>query len=185
MLIVLDRDGVINADTDDYVKCLAEWHPLPGAIEAIARLSRAGHTVAVATNQAGLARGLFDLDDLEAIHAELERRVTDAGGALAGIFYCPHHPEDGCECRKPRPGLLDAIARELLVDLGDSVVIGDSLRDLEAGTARGCRPLLVRTGKGSRSLRELSERGGAPWPHFAVVDDLAAAADLLLGEAEA
>lgn len=185
MLIILDRDGVINADTDDYVRCLEQWHPLPGAIEAIARLSRAGHTVAVATNQSGLARGLFDLDDLEAIHAELERRVTEAGGTLAGIFYCPHHPEDACDCRKPRPGLLDAIARELVVDLGDSVVIGDSLRDLEAGAARGSRLLLVRTGKGARSLWQLAQCGGAPWPHFAVVEDLAAAADLLLGEVEA
>lgn len=182
MLIILDRDGVINADSDDFIKSLAEWRPLPGSIEAIARLSRAGHTVAVATNQSGLARGLFDLDDLEAIHAELERQVAEAGGALAGIFYCPHHPDDDCDCRKPRPGLLDAIARELGQGLDDAVMVGDSLRDIEAGLARGCRPILVRSGKGAASLAALQAQPRPGWEALTVCDDLATVATQLLEE---
>lgn len=178
MLVILDRDGVINEDSDAYIKSLAEWHPIPGSIEAIARLSRAGFTVAVATNQSGLARGLFDLDDLEAIHARLNELVEAEGGRLAGIFYCPHHPDDGCDCRKPRAGLLDAIARELGLPLAGAWFIGDSRRDLEAARARACEPVLVLTGKGERTQAQLA--ADHDWTSLRVFSDLAAAAEALL-----
>lgn len=180
MLIILDRDGVINADSDAYIKSLEEWQPLPGSIEAIARLSQAGHRLAVATNQSGLGRGLFDLDDLEAMHRHLNELVAQAGGHLDGIFYCPHTPEDHCDCRKPQPGLLDAIARELSVELTDALLVGDSLRDLQAGLARDCRPVLVKTGKGERTLDKLAEHPEPGLKQLAVYDDLAAVADAVL-----
>jgi len=136
-LIILDRDGVINQDSDEYVKSAEEWIPLQGSIDAIAKLYRAGFTIVIATNQSGLGRGYFDLDDLEAMHAKLNHLVNDVGAELGGIFYCPHTPDQGCHCRKPQPGLLDAIAVEFEADLTNTVIVGDSLRDLEAGIARG------------------------------------------------
>ena len=183
-LIILDRDGVINRDSDDYVKSVAEWIPLAGSIDAIARLSQAGYTVVVATNQSGLGRGLFDLDDLEAMHARLVELVAQAGGELAAIFYCPHTPEDNCQCRKPRPGLLDAIAAELQVDLAGVPVVGDSLRDLQAGVARGCRPLLVRTGKGAATAALLAAQASASLRDAQVFADLAAVADYILAQGD-
>jgi len=183
-LVILDRDGVINAESEDYIRSIADWAPLPGSLEAIAALSGAGHTVAIATNQSGLARGYFSLDDLEAIHGELCRRVEALGGSVAGIFYCPHHPDEGCDCRKPATGLLRAIERELALPLSRAVLIGDSLKDLQAAEAAGCRPLLVRTGRGSATLERL--RSADPPAGLladpAVYDDLAAAARALLAE---
>ncbi len=183
-LVILDRDGVINAESDDYIRSLADWAPLPGSLEAIAALSRAGHTVAIATNQSGLARGYFSLDDLEAIHRELCRRVEALGGTVAGIFHCPHHPDEGCDCRKPATGLLRAIERELGLPLCCAVLIGDSLKDLQAAEAAGCRPLLVRTGRGGATLAVLhNTRSAAGLRAFPpVYDDLAAAACALLAE---
>src|SRR5690606_9228618 len=137
MLVILDRDGVINEDSEHYIKSLAEWKPLPGAIEAIAALSRAGFTVAVATNQSGLARGLFELEALEEMHQHLNELVEQAGGRLAGIFYCAHRPDDDCDCRGPRPGLVRAIERELGGSALGAWFIGVSLRDLEAAEAAG------------------------------------------------
>ena len=136
-LIILDRDGVINEDSDNYIRSLADWLPIPGSIEAIAQLSVAGHQVAVATNQSGLGRGYFDLDDLEAIHSQLCDRVEEHGGVLAGIFYCPHRPEDNCNCRKPRTGLLDAIAAELQLPVSNAFFVGDSMKDLQAAVTAG------------------------------------------------
>lgn len=181
-LIVLDRDGVINEDSPDYIKSVDEWHPIAGSIEAIARLSRAGFQVVVATNQSGLGRGLFDLDDLEAMHDRLNELVAAAGGELAGIFYCPHTPDDHCQCRKPAPGLLDAIASELGVSLADAPVVGDSVRDLQAGMARGCKLYLVRTGKGADSERKLAADPDLLPCAVSVFDDLAAVADHLLAD---
>lgn len=178
MLVILDRDGVINEDSDDYVKSVEEWHPLPGSIDAIARLSRHGFTVTVATNQSGLGRGLFTLDDLEAMHARLNELVQDAGGELAGIFYCPHTPEDACDCRKPKAGLIDAIEREVGESARGAWLIGDSRRDLEAGLAKGCVPVLVLTGKGAATRAKLAHDDA--WRDLLVFDDLAAAADALL-----
>ncbi len=156
-LIILDRDGVINEDSNAYIKSVDEWIPLPGSIEAIARLSRAGYVVAVATNQSGLGRGYFLPSDLEAMHRKMRRLVAAAGGEIAGIYYCPHRPDENCECRKPRPGLLERIKQDFrLPNLHRVPVVGDSLRDLEAGIALGCDPILVRTGKGRNAEDKLA-----------------------------
>jgi D-glycero-D-manno-heptose 1,7-bisphosphate phosphatase len=183
-VLVLDRDGVINEDSDEYIKELSEWHPIPGSIEAICRLSRAGFSIAVATNQSGLGRGYFGLDELEAIHQHLCQLVEEGGGRIDGIFYCPHLPDAGCNCRKPATGLLRAIEEELDQPLAGSYFIGDSLKDLQAARAYGCRPVLVRTGKGAgtaeqlRSLKvDLEHPGDIP-----IYDDLAAAAQAILDD---
>ena len=154
-LVILDRDGVINRDSREFVKSADEWLPLPGSIEAIARASRAGFRVAIATNQSGLSRGYFTLDDLEAIHQRLCEEVEAAGGHIAGIFYCPHLPTEGCSCRKPATGLLSAIETEIGTSPRGCPFVGDSLRDLQAARAFGCDPVLVRTGKGEMTLRQL------------------------------
>jgi D-glycero-D-manno-heptose 1,7-bisphosphate phosphatase len=180
MLVILDRDGVINEDSDAFVKSLAEWHPLPGSIDAIARLSKSGFSVVVATNQSGLGRGIFTLDDLEAMHEHMNALVQDAGGEIAGIFYCPHTPEDDCECRKPKAGLIDAIERELGESPRGAWLIGDSQRDLEAGLARGCVPVLVLTGKGTAIRDKLAQDVSGKWRDLRVYPDLAAAADALI-----
>lgn len=175
-LVILDRDGVINRDSDDYVKSLEEWMPYPAAIEAIARLHRAGWTVAVATNQSGIARGYYGVAVLEAMHGRLRELVREAGGEIAHIAYCPHGPGDDCDCRKPLPGLLEEIREALSLDnLEGSWMVGDSLRDLQAGEPMGCRPVLVRTGKGRRT-----EEKGEGLQGAMVFDDLAAFADWLL-----
>lgn len=180
MLVILDRDGVINEDSDDYVKTLDEWRPIAGSIDAIARLSKHGFTVAIATNQSGLGRGLIALDDLEAMHRRLCELVEDAGGHVDGIFYCPHIPEDSCDCRKPKSGLIDAIEREFNTSARDAWVIGDSLRDLEAGISKGCVPVLVRTGNGNDTARKLAADISGRWQRVRIYDDLAAAAAALI-----
>lgn len=179
-LVILDRDGVINQDSDDFVKSPEEWIPIEGSIDAIAALSRAGYTVVVATNQSGLARGLFDLDDLEAMHAKFTDLVAAAGGEVAAIFYCPHGPEDRCNCRKPKAGLIDAIEAEFDTSAEGVPLIGDSLRDLQAGISKGCRPLLVKTGKGPKTLRQLEEAPEPGLEQLAVFDNLAQVANHLL-----
>lgn len=175
-LIILDRDGVINEDSDEYIKSPDEWHPLPGSIEAIARLTRADYRVVVATNQSGVARGLFDIATLMRIHDKMHRHVNELGGVIEAVFFCPHGPEDNCDCRKPRPGLLQGIASRLMVDLTDVPAVGDSYRDLEAAQAVGARPILVRTGKGMRTLA----KHGNVLKDIGVFDDLAAVVDALL-----
>lgn len=174
-LVILDRDGVINRESPDFIRTPAEWQPLPGSLEAIARLCRAGWTVTVATNQSGVGRGLLTRATLERIHARMAEALAAHGGGLAQIAYCPHLPEDDCECRKPRPGLLHQIAARQGMALTNVPVIGDSLRDLEAARAVGARPILVRSGNGARTAAQLP----AQW-QVSVVDDLAAAVDLLL-----
>ncbi|WP_447587824.1 D-glycero-beta-D-manno-heptose 1,7-bisphosphate 7-phosphatase [Aquipseudomonas campi] len=173
-LLILDRDGVINQDSDDYIKTLDEWIPIPGAIAAIARLSKAGWTVAVATNQSGLARGYYDLATLEAMHARLRQLVAEQGGELGLIVHCPHGPDDGCECRKPKPGMLRQIAAHYHTNLTGIWFVGDSSGDLAAAQAVDCQPVLVKTGKGERTLAK-------PLPAGTLIfDDLAAIADQLL-----
>ena len=181
-LVILDRDGVINEESDDFVRSVDEWVPIPGSIEAIADLSRAGHRIAIATNQSGLGRGLFSLDDLQGIHTRLCQLVEESGGTVAGIFYCPHRPDEGCDCRKPATGLLRAIERELGESAAGAAFIGDSLRDLQAARAFGCTPMLVKTGKGRATLAMLrsGERQEGEWHALAVFDDLAAAARSIL-----
>jgi len=175
-LIILDRDGVINHDSDAFIKDADEWQPLPGSIEAIAALSGAGFTLAVASNQSGIARGLFDQRALDAMHHKMHALVDAAGGRISNVVICPHGPDDGCDCRKPKPGLLEQLARHFETSLVGVPVIGDSLRDLEAAAAVDARPILVRTGKGARTEDALPER----FANVAVYDDLAAAALALL-----
>ena len=184
-LVILDRDGVINEDSDAYVKSVDEWTPLSGSIDAIARLYQAGYTIVVATNQSGLGRGLFDLDDLEAMHAKLTDLLADVGAELGGIFYCPHGPDDGCDCRKPAPGLLDAIASEFELSLSGVPLVGDSLRDLQAGLTHHCDPILVRTGKGAKTESKLAEQLNTELQHAQVFDDLSQVVDYLLAAKEA
>ena len=179
-LVILDRDGVINEDSDAYVKTAEEWIPLPGSIEAISRLYQAGYTVVVATNQSGLGRGLFDLDDLEAMHSKLSDLLLDTGALLSGIYYCPHKPDDHCNCRKPAPGLLDAIAKELGISLAGIPIVGDSLRDLQAGLAHHCTPILVRTGKGCQTEAKLAQQHELALQQAKVFDDLSQVVDYLL-----
>lgn len=176
-LIILDRDGVINEDSDDYIKSPDEFIPISGSLEAIARLTQAGYTVAVATNQSGVGRGLFDVATLEAMHVKLATLLAPLGGKVDKIFYCPHTPDDQCDCRKPKAGLMQAIAMHYAVSLVGVPAIGDSLRDLQAARAVGARPILVRTGKGMRTLAQGSELEGVP-----VYDNLAEAVETLLAE---
>ncbi|MCP4043014.1 MAG: D-glycero-beta-D-manno-heptose 1,7-bisphosphate 7-phosphatase, partial [Gammaproteobacteria bacterium] len=152
-LIILDRDGVINKDSHNFVKSPDEWQPIPGSLEAIARLNQAGYQVIVATNQSGLGRGLFTIEDLNQIHDKMVLQLATQGGTIEAIFFCPHTPKDNCECRKPKPGLLLDIAASLRIPLTGVPVIGDSKRDLKAAEAAGAHPILVRTGKGTQMLR--------------------------------
>lgn len=152
-LVILDRDGVINLDSPDYIKSAAEWTPIPGSIEAIARLYRNDVAVYVATNQAGIARGKLTTALLDDIHARLIQCVEAAGGRLAGIEYCPHHPDEQCDCRKPAPGMLHRIAKRSGFDLAGQYFVGDSLKDIRAAEAAGCVPVLVLTGNGQETRR--------------------------------
>ncbi len=176
-VIVLDRDGVINQDSPLYIKSPAELIAIPGSMEAIATLTAAGFAVVVASNQSGVGRGLFDQPTLRAIHDKLIELVQAAGGRLTAIYVCPHHPQAGCECRKPAPGLLVRLARDLDIDLAGVPVVGDSRRDLEAAQAVGARPILVRTGNGAATEAALTGAAGVE-----VYDDLAAVARQLTGQ---
>ena len=152
-LVVLDRDGTINQDSAEYVKSPEEWQPLPGALEAVARLNHAGWHVVVASNQSGLGRGLFDVSTLNAMHAKMHALLAAVGGRVDAVFYCPHTSEDACHCRKPEPGLLEQIGERYAVELRDVHVVGDSARDVLAAVAVGCHPHLVLTGKGEAYRR--------------------------------
>lgn len=177
-LVVLDRDGVINQDSTAFIKSPAEWQPFPQSLTAIGRLYRAGYRVVVCTNQSGIARGLFSPETLSAIHARMDGAIRSAQGRLAGIFICPHGPDDGCPCRKPRSGLLQAVERHFGCTLRHCPVVGDSSRDLEAASRIGARPILVRTGNGERTFASGSIRVSE------VYADLTAVADQLIREAE-
>ncbi|OYY75082.1 MAG: D-glycero-beta-D-manno-heptose-1,7-bisphosphate 7-phosphatase [Gammaproteobacteria bacterium 28-57-27] len=174
-LVILDRDGVINQDSDDFIKSVDEWIPLPGSLEAMARLTQAGWTVTVATNQSGLARGLYTEDALHAMHQKMRALLAALGGRVDYLVYCPHGPDEISTCRKPLPGMYQEIAAHFGCSLVGVPVIGDSLRDLEAAIAVNARPMLVRSGKGERTLL----KGGLP-ENTPVFDDLSAAVDHLL-----
>jgi D-glycero-D-manno-heptose 1,7-bisphosphate phosphatase len=174
-LVILDRDGVINQDSDDYIKSPEELTPIPGSLEAIARLHREGYKVVIATNQSGVARGLFTLDTLARIHNKLLEHVRDKGGEIDAIFFCPHGPDDGCRCRKPLPGLYEEIADRLKMNLKDVWTVGDTERDITAAAAVGAKAALVRTGKGQRTLKKHKSLDAIP-----VYDDLAAFTEALL-----
>jgi len=154
-LVILDRDGVINYDSEHYIKSPAEWKPLPGSLEAIAKLTQAGYRVVVATNQSGIGRGLFDMDTLNAIHNKMHQAVQNLGGRIDAVFYCPHPADSSCDCRKPRPGMFIRIGACFNTDLIGVPAIGDSLRDLQAAAAVGAKPILVLTGKGEKTQKEI------------------------------
>ncbi len=173
-LVILDRDGVINHDSDQFIKSTEEWQPIPGSLEAIARLSQADYRVVVATNQSGVGRGLFDMAMLNAIHDKMCRAVAHAGGRIDAVFFCPHAADAGCNCRKPKSGMMEEIAARYNMSLEGVPAIGDSLRDLEATARLGAQPILVLTGKGAKTKAS----GGLP-QNTLIFPDLAAAAATL------
>jgi D-glycero-D-manno-heptose 1,7-bisphosphate phosphatase len=174
-LVILDRDGVINADSDEYIKSPAEWHPIPGSLEAIARLNQNGYQVAIATNQMAIARGLIDMRMLNAIHQKLHLSALAVGAHINAIFFCPHAIDEFCDCRKPRPGMLTEIGKRFGISLKGVPMVGDALRDMQAAFEVGCAPYLVRTGKGEKTL----QTGGLP-PGTQVFDNLASVVEQLL-----
>jgi D-glycero-D-manno-heptose 1,7-bisphosphate phosphatase len=151
-LVILDRDGVINQDSANFIKNPNEWIALPGSLEAIALLNQSGFRVALATNQSGVGRGLYDMATLNAIHDKMHRALSQVGGRIDALFYCPHTADDNCSCRKPKTGMIDDIARRFSVNLTEVYAVGDSLRDLQAFHEAGCKPILVRSGKGEETL---------------------------------
>ncbi len=174
-LIILDRDGVINVDSAQFIKSPEEWKPIPGSLEAIGRLAEAGYRVVVATNQSGVGRGLFDMDTLNAINDKMIKGVAAVGGRIDAIFFCPHAADSTCECRKPKPGMFRQIGERFNVDLAGVPTVGDSTRDLIAGVAVGCTPYLVKTGKGEKTAEDPELPAGTK-----VFADLAAVATHLL-----
>jgi len=157
-LVILDRDGVINQDSANFIKNPNEWIPIPGSLESIALLNQSGYRVAIATNQSGVSRGLFDMATLNSIHEKMHRELASVGGRIDAVFYCPHSAEDNCECRKPKTGMIKEIAKRFSVELDKVYAVGDALRDLQAFANAGCRTILVRTGKGEETLA----KGGFP-----------------------
>lgn len=180
-LIILDRDGVINKESRAYIKTPEEWQPIPGSLEAIARFYKAGYTIVVATNQSGVARGYCTLETLEAIHNKLHNALAEFGGKIQKIYFCPHGPDDGCNCRKPKTGMCEQIAAELNVDLKElqPIFVGDSMRDFELAHATGCKFFLVTGpfGDGRETLHKLTEQQK---PFVTVLEDLAAVANSVL-----
>ena len=174
-LIILDMDGVINRDSDDYIKSEQEWQALPGSLQTIARLNQSGYHAVIATNQSGLARGKLTLKELNRIHRKMHTHLARYGGVVDAVFFCPHGPDEGCDCRKPAPGMFKEIERRLHTPLAGVPVIGDRLSDIEAARAVGANPILVRTGKGQRQLDDGIIPDDVP-----VYDDLAQTAAALL-----
>lgn len=160
--IILDRDGVINHDSEHYIKSPDEWKAIPGSLEAIAHLNRAGYRVLIVTNQSGIARGFYDIETLDKIHEKLQQELAAVGGHIEEIFFCPHHPLDNCHCRKPKPGMLHRIKEKYDIDLANTYFIGDSLVDMQIAAAMGCLPLLVLTGNGKKTLAENPELSHIP-----------------------
>lgn len=152
-LVILDRDGVINQDSANFIKNPNEWIPIPGSLEAIALLNQSGFRVAVATNQSGVSRGLFDMATLNSIHDKMHRELALVGGRIDAVFYCPHSADDHCDCRKPKPGMIKEIGKRFSLELNEVFAVGDALRDIQAFTDAGCKTILVRTGKGEETLK--------------------------------
>ena len=181
-LIILDRDGVINHDRDDFVKNTDEWQPITGSIDAIASLVQMGYTIVVATNQSGIARGLFDMDALNDMHAKMHKLVQQAGGEISGIWFCPHSNEHQCDCRKPKSGMILDILQRFNAEANKVFVVGDSLRDLLAGIGADCVPVLVKTGKGEKTLTK--DKDKLP-ENTLIFNDLFAFSQFLLQNKEA
>ncbi len=167
-MIIIDRDGVINHDSDDYIKSPEEWTPIPGSLEAISRLKKAGYLVTIATNQSGIARGLFSEQTLQDIHAKMTELLAMRGASIDGIYYCPHGPQTNCICRKPKPGLLIKIAQDFDIDLAQTPFVGDNVSDIKAAVMAQAKPILLRTGKGEQVMQNNPEAANVP-----VYDDLA------------
>ena len=174
-LVILDRDGVINQDSANFIKNPNEWIPIPGSLEAIALLNQSGFRVAVATNQSGVSRGLFDMATLNSIHDKMHRELAAVGGRIDAVFYCPHSAEDNCDCRKPKPGMIKEIGKRFSVELDRVFAVGDALRDIQAFSNAGCRTILVRTGKGEETIAN----GNLP-PDILIVADLNEAAQHII-----
>lgn len=168
--VILDRDGVINQESDSFIKTPDEWLPIIGSPEAIALLNANGFKVVVMTNQSGIARGLYDIDMLEQIHTKMRASIAAAGGEITDIFYCPHGPEDGCKCRKPMTGLFEQFASKYNVDLAGIPVVGDAIRDIRSAQSVGCSPLLVETGRGEQTLERYPD---FEFPYFANLHEAA------------
>jgi D-glycero-D-manno-heptose 1,7-bisphosphate phosphatase len=177
-LAILDRDGVINFDSDNFIKSPSEWRPIPGSIEAIARLNQHGYRIAVASNQSGIGRGLFDMATLNAINDKMMELVFRQGGRIDAVFFCPHTPSEECNCRKPRTGMFEEIAARFHAELKGVPCIGDSLKDMQAADAVGAQPILVMTGKGAKTREE----GGLPKKTL-FFEDLAEASRHLIAHA--
>ena len=182
-LVIVDRDGTICVEREGYIQTPDEWEPLPGALDAIARLNHAGYQVVIAANLPGLGRGLFDMAALNAIHARMNKQVAAAGGRIEAVFFCPHTPDEGCNCRKPLPGLFQQIGERYKLDLTQVHAVGDSERDVQAAVAAGCVPHLVLTGKGAPTQTDPLPPAFPPGTR--VHADLAAFATALIAEAEA
>jgi len=174
--VLLDRDGVINHDSDDYIKSADEWHPIAGSLEAIALLNKQGYKVVVITNQSGISRGYYDEAILAEIHNKMHRLTAEKGGLIDAIFYCPHGPDDGCDCRKPKPGLLNQFAKENKISLSDIYFIGDKLGDIQAANSAGAKPMLVKTGKGQNIFNK------NPDINCPIFEDLYDAAKFIISE---
>ena len=174
-LVILDRDGVINQDSSQFIKNPDEWLPIAGSLEAIALLNQHGFHIAVATNQSGVSRGLFDMGTLNAIHNKMHRELAAVGGRIDAVFFCPHAADDHCHCRKPDIGMIEEIGKRFSVDLKDVPAVGDALRDLQAFANAGCQPILVKTGKGEETLT----KGNLP-PNTLVFADLAEAVQRII-----
>ena len=178
-LIILDRDGVINEDSDDYIKSPDEWIPIPGSLDAIARLNHAGYAVAIASNQSGIARGYFNVQALAAMSVKMNEMLSLHGGRIDAMVFCPHGPNEHCDCRKPKPGMLIEIGNRFKTSLGSVPFVGDNINDLLAARAAGVKPVLVRTGKGEQTVAMLPDYDFNDVP---VYDDLQAVVDVLLAE---
>jgi len=179
--IILDRDGVINQDSDDYIKSVDEWQPIPGSLEAIALLHRHGYRIVVITNQSGVARGLFSLATLNQIHRHMLAEARKKGGLIEAVFFCPHGPDDGCNCRKPLTGMFKDVASRLKIEMNGVPAVGDSMRDLQAAHDVGSLPVLVKTGKGKSTARLLKNKESPVSPDDVIsYKDLASFADALL-----
>lgn len=174
--VLLDRDGVINHDSDDYIKSADEWLPITGSLEAIALLNKHGFKVVVITNQSGISRGFYDEATLEKIHQKMHRLAAEKGGTIDAVFYCPHSPDDHCDCRKPKPGLLNSFAKENNLSLSDIYFIGDKIGDMQAAIAAGAKPILVKTGKGQNTVKK------HPDINNPIFEDLYAAAQFIISE---
>ena len=181
-LLILDRDGVINQESPDFIKSPEEWKPIKGSLEAIARLSQAGYDIIVITNQSGVGRGLFSADMLGRIHVRMVDRVRQLGGKIQSILFCPHKPDENCECRKPKDGMYQELAKRLNTTFQGVISVGDSVRDLQAASIAGATPVLVRTGNGKKTLREINTNDSLNLSNTPIFDSLAQVADAILAE---